>query len=123
MSLIDQQNKLAQGLENIKSLKTELKEVRKQIHDACMQDKLYYERFLEIKDLRMLQSKNRDILVDSALIDKVGVLAERLKLEKLNLSDWMNEYVAETKLNTVSIQESLFEIVPSYSLKPRLWQS
>lgn len=120
MTLIDQQNKLAQGFENVRKLKLELKEVRKQIQDSCMQDQIYYDRYLQIKDLNQLQKVRRGELIDQGTLDKADVLSERLRLEKSNLSEWVRDYMTETNLNTVSIQDSLFEIIPSYSLKPKI---
>ena len=114
-----QQNKLAQGFQNVKRAKEELKKHRTMILDACLQDKDYQTGYLQIQDTRKVLKARKMEILDPSMIEKEKSLSEQLRLEKLSLSEWMREYVVETKMTTVSIQDSLFDIVPSYQLKPK----
>ena len=112
-------DKLQQGYINLKRAKDELKKYRKIILDTCLQDREYQTKYLEMGEMRKVLRKRRDELVDVAMLEKLERLSEQVRLEKQSLSDWVAEYYSETKMTSVSIQDSLFDIVPSYQLKPK----
>lgn len=109
-------DKLQQGYINLKRAKDELKKHRKMILDACMQDREYREKFENVLELRKALKIRRDSIIDPAEIEKLENLMEQVRLEKSSLNEWIVEYVRDTKMTSVNIQDSLFEIVPSYQL-------
>lgn len=112
-------DKLQQGYENLKRAKDALKKHRRMIIDTCLQDKEYQEKHLNMIDLRKGLKTRRNALIDQSEIEKLDNLQEQVRLEKSSLSEWMAEYVKETSMTSVSIQDSLFDIIPSYQLKPK----
>jgi len=112
-------DKLQQGYENLKRAKDELKKHRKMILDSCLQDREYQEKHLNMIDIRKALKTRRNAIVDPSQIERLDYLQEQVRLEKSSLSEWMAEYVRDTKMTSVSIQDSLFDIVPSYQLKPK----
>lgn len=112
-------DKLQQGYENLKRAKDALKKHRRMIIDTCMLDKEYREKFESMTELRKAMKTRRNALIDQSEIEKLDNLQEQVRLEKSSLSEWMAEYVKETSMTSVSIQDSLFDIIPSYQLKPK----
>lgn len=112
-------DKLQQGYENLKRAKDDLKKYRRMILDTCLADREYQEKHLTMTDLRRALKSRRNALIDEPQIERGIYLAEQVRLEKSSLNDWMAEYVRETNKTSVSIQDSLFDIVPSYQLKQK----
>lgn len=112
-------DKLQQGYTNLKRAKDELKKHRKMILDSCLQDREYQEKHLNMLDIRKGLKTRRNAIVDQSEIERLDYLQEQVRLEKSSLSEWMAEYVKETQMTSVSIQDSLFDIVPSYQLRPK----
>ncbi len=112
-------DKLQQGYTNLKRAKDELKKHRKMILDSCLQDREYQEKHLNMLDIRKGLKTRRNAIVDQSEIERLDYLQEQVRLEKSSLSEWMAEYVKETQMTSVSIQDSLFDIVPNYQLRPK----
>lgn len=112
-------NKLQQGYENLKRAKDELKKYRKMLFDTCLLDREYQAKHLSMIDMRKALKTRRNALINQSQIEKELYLAEQVRLEKSNLNEWVAEYVQTTKMTSVSIQDSLFDIVTSYQFKQK----
>lgn len=114
-----QSDRVSQGYANVQRVKAELKRWRTIAKDTCIADRQYFERRENIKTQQIANKQRAHEIVGQEVKEKIKTLSHELKAEKEYLSDWLKEYAEATQMKTVSIQDSLFEIVPEYKLVTR----